>query len=406
MRPTVSKDNRDKLQPSARPAGDGREPGKKKKKKSTAREWIDAAIFAVIAASIIRTFFFEAYTIPTPSMEKTLLVHDFLFVNKLSYGPRVPMTPLAVPFTLSTVPVLNIRSYSNWPHFNYHRLPGFGHVQRRDVVVFNFPEGDTVLKEKPEQDYYEMVRQYGRKYVQDNFTIVTRPVDRKENYIKRCVGIPGDTLQVKNGYVYVNGTEEKLPPHLEKFYLVQTDGSVFNPSRLDELGIAQPMGLDPTTSTYQFNLTRADSAALSKFTIVKSITRFVKNGVDPTVFPQDSTHFKWDADHYGPIYIPKKGATVHLDMSNIALYRRLINVYEHNKLSIRDSVIYINGAPADHYTFKMNYYWMMGDNRDNSLDSRFWGFVPEDHIVGKAWFIWMSYDSHGIRWRRLFNGIR
>jgi signal peptidase I len=404
MRPTVSKDNKDKLQ-SARPAGDGREPKKKKKKKSTAREWIDAAIFAIIAASIIRTFFFEAYTIPTPSMEKTLLVHDFLFVNKLSYGPRVPMTPLAVPFTLSTIPVLNIRSYSNWPHFKYHRLPGFGHVHRRDVVVFNFPEGDTVLKEKPEQDYYELVRQYGRRYIHDNFTIVTRPVDRKENYIKRCVGIPGDTLQVKNGYVYVNGVEEKLPPHLEKFYLVQTDGSVFNPNRLDELGIAQPMNLDPTTATYQFNLTRADSTALSKFTIVKSITRYVKTGVDPTVFPQDSAHFKWDADHYGPIYIPKKGATVHLDMSNIALYRRLIDVYEHNKLSIRDSVIYINGAPADHYTFKMNYYWMMGDNRDNSLDSRFWGFVPEDHVVGKAWFIWMSYDSHGIRWRRLFNGI-
>jgi signal peptidase I len=404
MRPTVSKDKREKLQDPARQ--DSREPPrKKKKKKSTVREWVDAAIFAVIAASIIRTFFFEAYTIPTPSMEKTLLVHDFLFVNKLAYGPRVPMTPLAVPFTLSTVPVLNIRSYSNWPHFGYHRLPGFGQVKRRDVVVFNFPEGDTVLKEQPEQDYYELVRQYGRRYINDNYTIVTRPVDRKENYIKRCVGIAGDTLQVKNGYVYVNGREEKLPPHLEKFYLVQTDGSVFNPRRLDELGIAQPMGLDPTTSTYRFNLTRADSTALSKFTMVKSITRYVKTGIDPTVFPQDSAHFKWDADHYGPIYIPKKGATVHLDMSDIALYKRIIDVYEHNKLSIRDSVIYINGAPASQYTFKMNYYWMMGDNRDNSLDSRFWGFVPEDHIVGKAWFIWMSYDEHGIRWSRLFNGI-
>lgn len=377
---------------------------KRKKKKSTFREWIDAAIFAVIAATIIRTFFFEAYTIPTPSMEKTLLVHDFLFVNKLSYGPRVPMTPLAIPFTLSTDPLFHMKSYSDWPHFGYHRLPGFGPIQRRDVVVFNFPEGDTVLKGR-EDDYYTMVRDYGRQYVKDNYTIVTRPVDRKENYIKRCVGISGDTLSVRDGFVYVNGMLEKIPPESEKFYLVQTDGSVFNVNRLAELGIAPPMGVDPTTSTYRFNLTPGDSAALARFSIVKSISRYQATGVDPTVFPQDSAHFKWDADHYGPIYIPKKGATVHLDMANIALYQRLIDVYEDNEFAIRDSVIYINGKPADHYTFKMNYYWMMGDNRDNSLDSRFWGFVPENHVVGKAWFIWMSYGDHGIRWSRLLSGI-
>jgi signal peptidase I len=273
------------------------------------------------------------------------------------------------------------------------------------VVVFNFPEGDTVLKEQPKRDYYAFLRTYGRKYVQDNYTIVTRPVDRKENYIKRCVGIPGDTLQVINGYVYVNGHMETVPPHAEKNYLVQTDGSVFNPHRLEELNIKPALGMDPTTSTYRFNLSTQDSAALSKFNIVKSITRYITTGIDPTVFPQDSAHFKWDADHYGPIYIPKKGATVHLDMADIALYRRLIDVYEHNKLEVKDSTIYINGAPTDHYTFKMNYYWMMGDNRDNSLDSRFWGFVPEDHVVGKGWFIWMSYGDHGIRWRRLFSGI-
>lgn len=392
----------------ATPAAGSREPATKKgkrKKKSTLREWIDAAVFAIIAASIIRTFFFEAYTIPTPSMEKTLLVHDFLFVNKLSYGPRVPMTPVAIPFTLSTDPLFHMRSYSNWPHFGYHRLPGFGHVHRRDVVVFNFPEGDTVLKEQPEQDYYELVRSYGRQYIKDNYTIVTRPVDRKENYIKRCVGIPGDTLSVRDGVVYTDNALETIPPESEKFYLVQTDGTTFNLNRLSELGIAPPMGVDPTTSTYRFNLTRDDSAALSRFSNVKNITRYLSTGVDPTVFPQDSAHFKWDADHYGPIYIPKKGATVHLDLSDIALYRRIIEVYEHHRFAIRDSVIYIDDKPADHYTFQMNYYWMMGDNRDNSLDSRFWGFVPEDHVVGKAWFIWMSYGDHGLRWSRLFRGI-
>lgn len=378
---------------------------KKRKKKSAWREWIDAIIFAVIAATVIRTFFFEAYTIPTPSMEKTLLVHDFLFVNKLSYGPRVPMTPLAVPFTMSTIPILNIKSYSDWPKFGYHRLPGFGDIKRSDVVVFNFPEGDTVLKEEPEMDYYVKVRRYGRQYVKDNYTIVTRPVDREENYIKRCVGIAGDTLQVINGFVYINGEREKVPPHSQKYYLVQTDGSVFNPNRLNDLKIAPAIGMDPTTSTYVFNLTPGDSVALSKFTMVKGISRRLAGGIDPSVFPHDTAHFKWNADFYGPIYIPKKGATVHIDTANIALYERLIRVYEKNELEIKNGVIYINGKPADHYTFKMNYYWMMGDNRDNSLDSRYWGFVPEDHVVGEAWFIWMSYGDHGIRWSRIFNGI-
>lgn len=382
---------------------------KKKKKKSALREWIDAAIFAVIAASIIRTFFFEAYTIPTPSMEKTLLVHDFLFVNKLSYGPRVPMTPLAVPFTMSTVPILNIRSYSTWPKFDYHRLPGFGDIKRNDVVVFNFPDGDTVLINKEgvaqEADYYAMIRQYGREYIYNNYTIATRPVDRKENYIKRCVGIAGDTLSVRDGVVYINGDREPIPPHSQKYYYVQTDGSVFNVNRLKELEITMPTYEDPTTSTYSFNLSRSDSAELSHFKMVKSIVRVLDTTVTPAVFPHDTTHFKWSPDQYGPIYIPKEGATVRLNLSNIALYKRLIDVYEDNDLAVRDGKIYINGKQSDSYTFKMNYYWMMGDNRDNSLDSRYWGFVPESHVVGEAWFIWMSYDEDGIRWSRLFNGI-
>ncbi len=397
---TVKKDTKQGISSGTK---DGK--SKQKKRKSKTREWIDAAIFAVIAATIIRTFFFEAYTIPTPSMEKTLLVHDFLFVNKLAYGPRTPMTPLAVPFTLSTIPVLNIKSYSSWPHFGYHRLPGFSHIKRGDVVVFNFPDGDTVLKEQPEADYYAMLRQWGRQYIDNNYTIVTRPIDREENYIKRCVGVPGDTLQVINGFVYIDGRREDIPSHSEKYYWVQTDGNVFNPERLGELGIDPAVSVDPSTSSYEFDLTPADSAALSKFTIVKSIRRNLSTGIDPTTFPQDTAHFQWNADHYGPIWVPEKGATVQLTMANIALYRRIIQVYEHNQFEIKNGQFYINGKPTDQYTFKMNYYWMMGDNRDNSEDSRFWGFVPEDHVVGKAWFIWMSYDNHGIRWRRLLNGI-
>ncbi|HLR38662.1 MAG TPA: signal peptidase I [Chitinophagaceae bacterium] len=380
---------------------------KKKKKKSAVREWVDAAIFAIIAASIIRTFLFEAYTIPTPSMEKTLLVHDFLFVNKLAYGPRVPMTPLAVPFTMATVPILNVQSYSTWPKFDYHRLPGFGDVEREDVVVFNFPDGDSVIKEIPEADYYAVIRRNGRDFIKNSgYTVVTRPVDRKENYIKRCVGVPGDHLSVRDGYVYIDGAREKVPPHSQKIYLVQTDGSTFNPRRLEDMKIKMPKYADPSTSTYKFNLTPSDSTTLSGFKMVKDISRWLDTIVTPALFPHDTMHFKWSPDNYGSIYIPKEGATVNLNLTNIALYKRIIDIYEHNDLAIKNGKIYINGKVADSYTFKMNYYWMMGDNRDNSLDSRYWGFVPESHIVGKAWFIWMSYEEGGgIRWSRIFNGI-
>ncbi|HVB02391.1 MAG TPA: signal peptidase I [Chitinophagaceae bacterium] len=386
--------------------------GEIKRKKSVLREWLDAAVFAIIAATLIRTFLFEAYTIPTPSMEKSLLVHDFLFVNKLTYGARIPMTPLAVPFTLNNIPLLNIQSYSNWPHWGYHRIKGFHSIHRQDIVVFDFPEGDTVVKEtEGTYTYYQLIRQLGREGVWNNpqYTIVTRPIDREENYIKRCIAISGDTLEVRGSVVYVNGKISPLPPHAEMFYDVVTNETPFDLDRLDELHIDPPMGApvqDGNKMYYTFDLTRNKLAELKRFSNVVSITPQINTGVDPDAFPHDSLHFKWDADYYGPIYIPKKGATVHIDTANIALYRRVINTYEGNTLKIQDGVIYINGKPTDHYTFKMNYYWMMGDNRHNSLDSRFWGFVPEDHIVGKAWFIWMSYGKHGIRWNRLFKGIR
>ncbi|SFV28016.1 signal peptidase I [Thermoflavifilum thermophilum] len=381
-----------------------------KKKKSALREWAEALIFAIIAATIIRTFFFEAYTIPTPSMEKTLLVNDFLFVNKISYGPRLPMTPLAIPFTLNTFPIFHFKSYSDWPHFGYHRLPGFTHVKRNDVVVFNYPEGDTVVLQTQETDsYYRLVRHYGRANVWNNpnFTIVTRPVDRMENYIKRCVAIAGDTLQLIQGKVYVNGQLQPDPPEMEKFYQVVTNSTPFNTNRLNDLGIDMPLDIQQAGDRliYYFDLTKDEADALKAFSNVISIRPQIDTTVDPDAFPFDTTHFKWSRDNYGPIYIPKKGATVKLDTSNLALYKRLITTYEHHKLEVKDGKIFIDGKPADHYTFDMNYYWMMGDNRDNSLDSRYWGFVPEDHIVGKAWFIWFSYDAHGIRWRRLFKAI-
>ncbi|MCL6524601.1 MAG: signal peptidase I [Thermoflavifilum sp.] len=383
---------------------------KSPKKKSALREWVEALIFAVIAATIIRTFFFEAYTIPTPSMEKTLLVNDFLFVNKLSYGPRLPMTPLAIPFTLNTIPILHVKSYSDWPHFGYHRLPGFTHVKRNDVVVFNYPEGDTVVLQTQETDsYYRLVRHYGRENVLHNahYTIVTRPVDRMENYIKRCVAIAGDTLQLIRGNVYVNGQRQPDPPEMEKFYRVVTNTTPFNTDRLNELGIGMPLDIQQAGDRliYYFDLTRSEAQALQAFSNVISIAPQIDTTVDPDAFPFDTTYFKWSRDNYGPIYIPKKGATVRLTMDNLPLYERLITTYEHHQLAVKNGKIYIDGKPTDHYTFQMNYYWMMGDNRDNSLDSRYWGFVPEDHIVGKAWFIWFSYDSHGIRWRRLFKGI-
>jgi signal peptidase I len=383
----------------------------KKRKKSVVREWVDAAIFAIIAATLIRTFLFEAYTIPTPSMEKSLLVHDFLFVDKITFGARVPMTPLAVPFTLNTLPLFNLQSYSGWPHFGYHRFKGMRHIRRNDVVVFNFPEGDTVVVQtEGTYTYYQLCRQMGRDAVLNNpeYTVVTRPIDREENYIKRCVAIAGDTLEIRKSRVYVNGIERSLPPQSEMFYDVLTTQTTFDADRLDELHIDPPMG-DPVPVgnklVYTFDLTGEGVKALHQFSNVISITPQINTGVDADAFPHDSTHFKWDADYYGPIVIPKKGVTVHIDTSNIALYRRLIQTYEDNAVDIRDGSIYINGKPASQYTFQMDYYWMMGDNRHNSLDSRFWGFVPEDHIVGRAWFIWLSYGSHGIRWNRLFHGI-
>lgn len=378
-----------------------------KKKKSAVREWLDAAIFAVIAATLIRTFIFEAYTIPTPSMEKTLLVNDFLFVSKVSYGPRVPMTPLAVPFTHHTLPLTKYtKAYSEAVQWKYRRIPGFGDIHRNDVVVFNFPEGDTVALERQDESYYDLVRRNGRDRVWSEYRVISRPVDKRENYIKRCVGIAGDTLSVVNGIVVVNGQPENPPPHSERLYHVQTtNGDHLNPVRLEEMGIAGNYEIMEQGKT-SYNLTPEESKAIGAFPIVNGNIQPFISPYEDGVWPQDTAHFKYTVDNFGPIYIPKKGATVKLDSSNIELYRRIIEVYEDNTLENKNGQWVINGTPTDLYTFKMNYYWMMGDNRHHSLDSRYWGFVPEDHVVGKAWLIWMSYGKGGIRWSRLFRTIK
>jgi signal peptidase I len=352
-------------------------------KKSTSREWTEAIIFAVVAATLIRTLFIEAYVIPSGSMESTLLVGDYLFVSKINYGPRTPITPLSFPFAQNAMPLVGTKSYSDLIKLPYYRLPGLSDIKKGDVVVFNYPmQADTPF---------------------------LRPVDKRDNYIKRCQATPGDTLSISNAQVYVNSKAMPNPPQAQPSYLVHTDANEINPQVLTDLHIFIIKQF--TASDYEMIMTRQSAAKLKSYSNVKSVKEYyqVKDLFDPECFPHDS-HIKWNADNYGPIIIPKRGWTVKLDSLTFPVYRRAIQVYENNQVQIVGSDILINGKKANSYTFKLNYYWMMGDNRHNSEDSRFWGFVPEDHIVGKALFIWMSTDSASsfpasIRWSRLFRGI-
>ncbi len=385
-----------------------RKKDKQKKKKSVFREWLDAALFAIIAATIIRTFFIEAYTIPTGSMEGSLLVNDYLFVSKVAYGPRVPNTPLAVPLVHNTMPVTGGKSYTDAVQWDYHRLPGFGDVERNDIVVFNFPNGDTVVAEAPDQDYYAICRMYGRETVVGLNTIITRPVDKKENYIKRCIGIAGDKIEIKNGTVYVNDKVSNPYPHIQSTYKVITNGQSVSMDVLEENDIETPSFFG--SNQYLFTLQNEDIEVIKQQPQVVSVTPFndpegfVPSNPGAWVFPQDTANFKWNKDNYGPLVIPAKGATVQLTPENIAMYRRIIFNYEENDFEERNGKFFINGEEATSYTFKMDYYWMMGDNRHNSLDSRYWGFVPIDHVVGKASFVWLSHGD-GIRWSRLFRSV-
>ncbi len=391
---------------------------RKEPKKSVAREWTDAIIFAVVAATIIRTFLIEAYTIPTSSMEKSLLVGDYLFVSKIAYGPKLPNTPLSFPFVHHTLPLTkDTKSYLEWIHFPDFRFPGLGKVKRNDAVVFNYPAGDTVsTRFQSNISYYTLVKEYGRKRVwsdKRNFgNIIYRPVDKRENYIKRCIGLPGDTLQIIDRKVYINGKENHDPGLKEFQYHVITDGNSINPKILDKLNITEG-GRTSIPGEFVYVLTAKARDALKKLPIVKKVIPFDKPaGIwDRDIFPYDSLH-KWNRDNYGPIWIPKKDATIKLTIKNISIYRRVIRVYEGNKFKEKEGKFYINGKQTDHYTFKMNYYWMMGDNRHNSADSRYWGFVPQNHIVGKAEFVWLSLDPNKslldgkIRWNKIMRFVK
>jgi signal peptidase I len=386
-------------------------------KKTVLREWIDAAAFAVVAATLIRTFVFEAYVIPTPSMEKTLLVNDYLFVSKFAYGPRLPNTPLALPFIHNSIGQSGMKSYVEWIHLPYIRWFA-SPVKRNDIVVFNFPVNDTLInndKFGSQTTYYQAVRDAGRDAVWRDYgdIIITRPVDKRENFIKRCVGIPGDSIQVVNGKLVVNGQPQQVFPQSQRYYKLQTPPDVFvDKDLLAGMGIAiredqgdlQQIG----TALYKVNITNEERPSV-KLPPGYTLTDYLIDYHDPLfrseeLYPYYDSSRHWSVDNYGPVWVPKKGATIPLTADNVARYERCIRVYEGNSLEARGGKYFVNGTEAASYTFRMDYYWLMGDNRHNSLDSRYWGYVPEDHVVGKASLIWFSWEG-GPRWKRIFRWI-
>ena len=409
----------------------------------TVMGWVDAIVFALVAVYFVNLYFFQNYVIPSSSLEKSLLVGDYLFVSKMSYGARIPQTPLHMPLTQHTLPVFNCKSYLEWPKWDYKRVAGLGEVQLNDIVVFNFPAGDTVATGNPAEDIYRMsyaigkqlsqpidlaslnleqqrdVYDYyyavGRKYIDENpqlyGEVITRPVDRRENYVKRCVGMPGQTLEIKNRIIYLDGKANKEPDNVQYRYLVHTKGML--PEDLcHELGISQEdlMAYYTEESVYNMPLTEKTKAALlARKDLVTSIEN-VPDDDAGGLYP-DNKLTGWTIDNYGPIWIPKKGATIDLTLDNLPMYERPIKNYEGNSLEVKNGTLYINGQQPTKYTFNIDYYCMMVDNRHNSADSRFWGFVPEDHIVGKPIFIWLSLNQDRgwfdgkIRWNRLFKFV-
>lgn len=360
-----------------------------------AGDTVSSLLFAIIVATFVHTYFIQPFTIPTASLEKSLLIGDFLFVSKMNYGARVPMTTVAAPMVHDTLPVVHTKSYLKWPQLPYFRFPGFEKIKKNDIVVFNWPV-DTVEK------FFDTS---GRK--------ADKPVDKKSNYVKRCVGTPGDKLAIKDGIVFINDKElifpERAKPQYSYKVAIDPNAPIDFDSLIKELDITDRFGINNSRDTIYFSALPASSVARFKSVPgIKSVTRIIHKEVDKTIFPHTQN---WNVDNFGPIYIPEEGKSVAITMESLPFYSRIITEYEHNKLEIKDSDIYINGAKTKSYTFKQNYYWMMGDNRHNSEDSRYWGYVPEDHIVGKPIFIWMSWNSNGvgimnkIRWNRLFTTV-
>ena len=377
----------------------------------TIMSWIDAIIYALVLVYFLFLFIGQNYQIPSSSLEKSLLTGDFLWVNKVTYGPRVPQTPLHFPLAQNTLPILNCKSYIETPQLPYHRLKGLRNVERMDIVVFNFPAGDTVALKCPNPDYYTLCQERGRDVVWNNKEIfgdiIYRPVDRRDNYVKRCLGLPGETLQIRDGIVYINGKAVPQPKNVQYFYYVETDGTFIDEDLYDELGISMD-DRHGQGNQYILPLTAAMKQTLESKPWVQTIQRIQPDAGETLITYPVGVDYGWTHANYGPIWIPKKGAKVDLTVQNLPLYERCIRNYEGNTLEVKGGQIYINGKVATSYTFKMDYYWMQGDNRDNSLDSRYWGFVPEDHIVGTPSIILISFDKDhtlldgGIRWNRIF----
>ena len=389
---------------------------KEGEKRNVILDWIDAIIFAVVVVTFINTFFFQAFKIPSSSMESSLYTGDHLFVSKLAYGPKLPQTPLTIPFTHNVI--AGRESYSTALQNDYKRLKGFGHVKTGDYVVFGFPHGDTVLVREPAADYYTYVRTLGRDYTIRNYgPIIVRPSDKKDHYVKRCVAVAGDTLTIKDGQVYVNSQPQENWPGVQNSYRVVTDGKRINQKNLEKLGInIRELWFHPELPGYpEMPLTAEMLKKVKSYANVVSVTRNVDAyppdypDSDATIFPF-SPDYQWTRDNFGPLWIPAKGVEVELTVENLPLYQRIITSYEGNELEVKDGRIFINSEEVRSYTFQQDYYFMMGDNRHNSLDSRYWGFVPEDHIVGKPAVVWLSIDGNrkfpnNIRWRRFFKFV-
>ena len=415
----------------------------KKSKHATVRKvmgWVDAIVFALVAVYFVHLYFFQNYVIPTSSLEKSLLVGDYLFVSKYHYGPRKPQTPLSMPLTQHTMPVIGGKSYIDAIQWDYERVPGLEEIERGDIVVFNYPAGDvattnpevidfhsicyeigkqlnpslTVAGRTTEEarEIYETYYKDGKGYIAERpeifGEIVNRPVDRRENYVKRCVGLPGNTLEIKDKVIYIDGKQAEQPENVQFNYNVELTQKMPESLRRnldiskDDLAMLQQTGQLPLTNENYLKL-KANTKLVKEISIVN-------NNYTQGIYPLNG-NTGWTVDNYGPVWIPKRGESIALTLDNIAVYERPIVAYEGNTLEVKDGKIFINGKESNSYTFKMDYYWMMGDNRHNSADSRCWGFVPEDHIVGKPLFIWLSLDKDRglfdgkIRWKRLFRNV-